>query len=63
MYSTILAMTVLRLLILFILLYTGILRKVVGKNVHANIPKGNLGYYQYTVPDTIAVKPTFVAFL
>ena len=38
-------------------------RKVVGKKVHATIPKGNMGYDQYTVPDTVAVKPTFVAFL
>ena len=27
-------------------------RKVVEKNVHATIPKGNMGYYQFTVPDT-----------
>ena len=33
------------------------------KNVHATIPKGNMGYDQYTVPDTVAVEPTFVAFL
>jgi len=33
------------------------------KNVHATIPEGNMGYDQYTVPDTVAVKPTFVAFL
>ena len=32
-------------------------------NVHATIPKGNMGYEQYTVPDSAAVKPTFVAFL
>ena len=38
-------------------------RKVVGKNVRATIPKGNMGYDQYTVPDTVAVEPTFVAFL
>ena len=40
-------------------------RKVVGKNVQAAIPKGNMGYDQYTVPDTstVAVEPTFVAFL
>ena len=38
-------------------------RKVVGKDVHATIPKGNMGYVQYTVPDTVAVEPTFVAFL
>ena len=34
-----------------------------GKNVHAIIPKGNMGYNQCTVPDTETVKPTFVAFL
>ena len=45
------------------IVYTAISRKVVGKNVHATIPKGNLGYDQYTVPDTVAVKPNFVAFL
>ena len=33
------------------------------KNVHATIPKGNMGYDQNTVPETLAVKPTFVAFL
>ena len=43
--------------------YTAISRKVVGKNVHATIPKGNMGYDQYTVPDAVAVEPTFVAFL
>ena len=47
----------------FGLLYTAISRKVVGKNVHATIPKGNMGYVQFTVPDTVAVEPTFVAFL
>ena len=39
------------------------LRKVVGKNVHATILKGNMGYDQYTVPDTVAVKISFIAFL
>ena len=29
--------------------------KVVVKNVHATIPKGNMGYDQYTTPDTVAV--------
>ena len=43
--------------------HTAISRKVVGKNVHATIPKGNMGYVQYMVPDTVAVEPTFVAFL
>ena len=33
------------------------------KNVHATIPKGNMGYDQYSVPDTVAVESTFVAFL
>ena len=31
------------------------------KNVQATIPKGSMGYTQYTVPDTVAVEPTFVA--
>ena len=31
--------------------HTAISRKVVGKNVHATIPNGNMGYDQYTVPD------------
>ena len=29
--------------------------------MHATIPKGNMGYDQYTVPDTVAVKNTFLA--
>ena len=44
-------------------LFTANSRRVVGKNVHSTIPKGNMGYDQYTVPDTEAVEPTFVAFL
>ena len=32
------------------------------KNVHATIPKGNMGYDQYTVPDAVAVELTFDAF-
>ena len=43
--------------------YTAISREVVGKHVHTTIPKSNMGYNQYTVPDTVAVEPTFVAFL
>ena len=46
----------------FDLQYTAISRKVVGRNVQATIAKGNMGYDQYTVPDTVAVEPTFVAF-
>jgi len=45
------------------IIYTAISRKVVRKNVHATIPKGNMGYDQYTVPDTVAFERTFVAFL
>ena len=30
-------------------MYTAISREVVGKNVHATISKGNMGYDQYTV--------------
>ena len=41
---------------------TAILSKVVGKYVCAIIPKGNMGYDQYTVHDTAAGEPTFVAF-
>ena len=41
--------------------HTAISRKVVAKNAHATIPKGNMGYDQYTVPDFVAVEPTFVA--
>ena len=33
------------------------------KNVHPTIPKGNMGYDQNIVPDTVAVEPTFVVFL
>ena len=41
--------------------YTATSRKVVRKNVHV---KGNMGYDQYSVPDTTAVEVlTFVAFL
>ena len=35
-------------------------RKVVGKNVHATIPKGNMGYDQYAVPDTVAVESSML---
>ena len=46
-----------------VLIYTAISRKVVGKNVHATIPKGDMGYNQNTVPDIVAVEPSFVVFL
>ena len=43
--------------------YTAISRKVLGKTVHATIPKGDMGYDQYTFPDTVAVEPTFANYL
>ena len=42
--------------------YTAISRKVVRKNVHMTDPKCNMGYDQYTVPDTVAVKPVAFSF-
>ena len=36
--------------------------KVVWKNVDATIPKGNMRYDQHTVPDIVAVEPSFVSF-
>ena len=43
--------------------HTAISRKVVGRKVHATIPKGNMGYDHSTVSDivTVAVEPTFAA--
>ena len=41
--------------------HTAISRKVVGENVHTTSMKGNMGYDQYTVPDSVAVEPTFVS--
>ena len=43
-------------------LYTVISRKVVGKNVHATIPKGNMGYNQYTVPKDCSCRTYFGCF-
>ena len=42
--------------------YTASSRKVVWKNVDATIPNGNMRYDQHTVPDTVAVEPSFVSF-
>ena len=44
-------------------LYTAISRKDVGKNMQATILKGNMGYDQYAVPDTVPVESSIVAFL
>ena len=43
-------------------MYTAISRKVVGKNVHATIPKGNTGYDQYIVPDDCSCRTYFCCF-
>ena len=43
-------------------LYTAISRKVVGKIVHVTIPKGNMGYVQYTVPDDCSRRTYFCCF-
>ena len=32
------------------------------KNVHVTVQKGNMGYHQYPVPDTVAVESSIVAF-
>ena len=43
-------------------IHTAISRKVVGKNVHATTPKGNLGYNQYTVPTNCSCQTYFCCF-
>ena len=42
--------------------YTAISRKAVGKNVHATIPKGNMEYDRYTVPDDCSCQTYFCCF-
>ena len=37
-------------------------RKIVGKNVLATIPNGNMGYDQYTVPDDCSSRTYFCCF-
>ena len=39
---------------------TAISRKVVGKNMNATIPKGNMGYDQHAFPDTVAVESSLL---
>ena len=43
-------------------LCTAISRKVVEKTVHATIPKGNMGYDQYTVLDDCSCRTYFCCF-
>ena len=46
----------------FYIINTAISRKIVGKYVHATIPKGIIN--NYTVRDAVAVEPTvFVAYI
>ena len=42
--------------------HTAISRKVVGKIVHSTIPKGNMGYDQYTVPDDCSCRTYICCF-
>ena len=43
-------------------IYTAISRKVVGKNVHATILKGNMGYGEYVVPNDCSCRTCFCCF-
>ena len=45
------------------IIFTAFPRKVVRKNVHATILKGNMGHDQHSVPDTVAVEFSIVAFV
>ena len=42
--------------------HTAISRKVVAKNVHVTIPKDNMGYDQYTVPNDCSCQTYFCCF-
>ena len=44
------------------LVYTAISTKVVGKNVHATIPKCSMGYDQYNVPNDCSCRTYFCCF-
>ena len=46
---------------LFVVIYS-YFEKGCGKNVHATIPKGNMGYDQYTVPDDCSCRTYFCCF-
>ena len=48
--------------LLFFYKYTAISRKVVGKNVYATTPKGNMGYDQCTVPNDCSCRTYFCCF-
>ena len=41
---------------------TAVSRKVVGRNAHATIPKGNMGYDQYTVRNDWSCRTYFCCF-
>ena len=42
--------------------HTAVSRKVVGRNAHATIPKGNMGYDQYTVRNDWSCRNYFCCF-
>ena len=42
--------------------YTAVSRKVVGRSAHATIPKGNMGYDQYTVRNDWSCRTYFCCF-
>ena len=44
------------------IMFTAISRKVVGKKVQATIPKGNMRYDRYTVPDDCSCRTYFCYF-
>ena len=45
-----------------LVMHTAISRKVVGKIVHVTIPKVNMGYDQYTVPNDCSCRTDFCCF-
>ena len=47
---------------IFLIVYTAISRKVVGKNVHATSPEGNMGYGQYTIFNDCSCRTYFCCF-
>ena len=45
-----------------ITIYIQLFRERVSENVHATIPKGNMGYDQYTFPDDCSCRTYFCCF-
>ena len=61
-YEIIMMMMMVVVNISFLKLNTAISRKVVGESVHPTIPKGNMGYDRYTVPDDCSCRTYFFCF-